>query len=73
LRVDDGDIGSLGEQTILASDRSYQVLQGFETCAETPLLVKRIKRLAYARGPYLRKQSKAMCPFSSLTHCQTRR
>jgi hypothetical protein len=50
LRVDDGDIGSSGERTILASDGSYQVLQGFETRVETPLSVERVERLAYARG-----------------------
>ena len=42
MRVDDGDIGSLEERTILASDGSYQILQGFETRVETPLSVKHI-------------------------------
>ena len=40
LRVDDGDIGSTREQTILASDGSYQVLRGFEARVENPLLFK---------------------------------
>ena len=42
MRVDDGDIGSSEERTILASDGSYQVLQGFETRVETPLSVEHI-------------------------------
>jgi len=50
LRVDDGDIGSSGERTILASEGSFQVLQGFETRVETPLSVEGVERLAYARG-----------------------
>ena len=47
MRVDDGDIGSTGGRTILASDGSYQVSRGCEARVKTPLS---FKLPAYARG-----------------------